>query len=187
MAKKLYEEADIQDIAIAIREKNGSTTKYKTKQMGDAIRAISSGGGENSCSHTAKQYTGTINDTTDGSGAYAVLVTDSWLAEHRSDPDLLIMVKFDIAPTVYSIVECFGCADVNNSALSQCQLTRRWGSTANMGKGTVSYEVDDDTNISAGVGRIFISTNGELCVYANSSNYAIRPCDFAVTITGYLE
>lgn len=44
MAKKLYEEANIQDIAVAIREKNGAETKYKTSEMGNAVRAIQSGG-----------------------------------------------------------------------------------------------------------------------------------------------
>lgn len=43
MAKKLYEEADIQDIAHAIREQNGTATKYKTSQMGAAVRAIQTG------------------------------------------------------------------------------------------------------------------------------------------------
>ena len=41
MAKKLYEEASVQDIAVAIREKNGLTTRYKPSQMAAAIRAIS--------------------------------------------------------------------------------------------------------------------------------------------------
>ena len=41
MAKKLYEEADIQDIADAIREQNGAATKYKVSKMGDAVRGIS--------------------------------------------------------------------------------------------------------------------------------------------------
>lgn len=40
MAKKLYEETDIADIAVAIREQGG-TGKYKVRQMGDAVRAIS--------------------------------------------------------------------------------------------------------------------------------------------------
>lgn len=43
MANKLYEEASIEDIAIALREKNGSTTKYRVSQMGDAVRAITAG------------------------------------------------------------------------------------------------------------------------------------------------
>ena len=41
MAKKLYEESSIQDIATAIREKNGTATKYKVAEMGAAVRALS--------------------------------------------------------------------------------------------------------------------------------------------------
>ena len=40
MANKLYEEASVQSIADAIRSKNGTTTKYKIGEMGNAIRAI---------------------------------------------------------------------------------------------------------------------------------------------------
>lgn len=40
MSKKLYEETNIQDIADAIREKNGSQNTYTVAQMGDAVRAI---------------------------------------------------------------------------------------------------------------------------------------------------
>lgn len=40
MAKKLYTESYIEDIADAIREKNGSSATYTTAQMGNAIRAI---------------------------------------------------------------------------------------------------------------------------------------------------
>lgn len=43
MSYKLYDDADIQDIADAIREKNGLETTYKVRQMGDAIRAIGGG------------------------------------------------------------------------------------------------------------------------------------------------
>ena len=39
--KKLYEETDVQDIAAAIREKNGKATKYKIAEMADAVRALS--------------------------------------------------------------------------------------------------------------------------------------------------
>lgn len=42
MAKKLYEEASVQDIAAAIREKTGGTETYKIAQMGNAVRSIPS-------------------------------------------------------------------------------------------------------------------------------------------------
>lgn len=45
MAKKLYEESNIQAIADAIRAKNGETTKYKPSEMAAAIGAIVAGGG----------------------------------------------------------------------------------------------------------------------------------------------
>lgn len=40
MAKKLYEEASVQDIADAIREKTGGAETYKIAQMGNAVRGI---------------------------------------------------------------------------------------------------------------------------------------------------
>lgn len=39
MAKKLYEETSIQDIANAIREQTGGTETYKVAQMGGALGA----------------------------------------------------------------------------------------------------------------------------------------------------
>lgn len=44
MALKLYPETSVQDIANAIREKNGETTTYSIGEMGTAIRNIPSGG-----------------------------------------------------------------------------------------------------------------------------------------------
>lgn len=38
--KKLYEEASVQDIAVAIREKTGGAETYKIEQMGNAVRGI---------------------------------------------------------------------------------------------------------------------------------------------------
>ncbi len=38
--KKLYEEASVQDIAVAIREKTGGAEMYKVEKMGNAVRGI---------------------------------------------------------------------------------------------------------------------------------------------------
>lgn len=46
MAKKLYEESNIQAIANAIRAKNGLATTYTVSEMAAAILALSTGGGE---------------------------------------------------------------------------------------------------------------------------------------------
>lgn len=44
MSKKLYEESNIQDIARAIRAKNGTQSTYTVNQMGNAIRNIQTQG-----------------------------------------------------------------------------------------------------------------------------------------------
>ena len=43
MAKKLYEEADVQAVAAAIRLRNGSSTTYKLSQMASAIESLKTG------------------------------------------------------------------------------------------------------------------------------------------------
>lgn len=59
MGNRLYEENAIRDIAVAIREKNGTNNTYNVSEMGDAVRAISAGGGGITPS-------GTITITTNG-------------------------------------------------------------------------------------------------------------------------
>lgn len=49
--KKLYEETAVQDIAAAIREKNGTATKYKVAEMGDAVRRCLNTGWKPKCTH----------------------------------------------------------------------------------------------------------------------------------------
>lgn len=45
MAKKLYEESSVQDIADAIREKNGSTSTYTIREMSQAINDLNTTSG----------------------------------------------------------------------------------------------------------------------------------------------
>lgn len=44
MAKKLYEETAVQNIANAIREKNGSSSTYTIGEMSQAISNLTGGG-----------------------------------------------------------------------------------------------------------------------------------------------
>ena len=66
--KKLYEETAVQDIAAAIREKNGTATKYKVAEMGDAVRATT--GAEkvawHQCPEAVRNYLANVTyDTSD--------------------------------------------------------------------------------------------------------------------------
>lgn len=72
MALKLYSDDDIQDIADAIRSKNGSNNTYQTSQMAAAIRAIPTGGGGGvtvtSVDCTTTTENGAYIGDTDGNG-----------------------------------------------------------------------------------------------------------------------
>ena len=63
MANKLYQEAYIQDIANAIREKNEQSTSYKVSEMADAIRSL----------NVILEITFTINGT-----SYTVIKGTTW-------------------------------------------------------------------------------------------------------------
>ena len=84
MAKKLYEEASVQDIAAAIREKNGTATKYKVDEMAGAVRKIISLQAYieeySQVNDVVSQYLAAANAAyTDGNGG-SVSVLDSYAA-----------------------------------------------------------------------------------------------------------
>lgn len=79
MANKLYEESHIQNIANAIRGKNGLTDKYNVSEMAEAIAAISGGEQSGLVSVTGTTTSSTI-DTTLSSIKYFVLYIASFNA-----------------------------------------------------------------------------------------------------------
>lgn len=64
MAMKLYSETAIQDIADAIRSKNGSSDTYTVAEMAQAIEDIPSGGSAISIVDTLDSQGGTIRTIT---------------------------------------------------------------------------------------------------------------------------
>lgn len=75
MANVLVEESSLENIADAIRSKNGQTTKYKPAEMADAISAISGGGITPTGTKTIRMYSnGTITeDVTEYASAQVIV------------------------------------------------------------------------------------------------------------------
>ena len=87
MANKLYEESHIQNIANAIREKNGKTSQqYKVSQMASAIRAIETSENESSLNiEVVKQYPEITTN-----GVYDIFPTEGYDAMSQVTVDVHI-------------------------------------------------------------------------------------------------
>ncbi len=74
---KLYDETAIQNIAKAIREKNGSTNTYKVCQMADEILALTVGSGETTASFVKAEALSVAKHLENSNGTFKmVFVTD---------------------------------------------------------------------------------------------------------------
>lgn len=81
MAKKLYEESNIQAIADAIREKNGTTNTYKVSEMASAIGAIEAGGEDTRIKGLIERtITEISDDNVESVGDYGLYNYDSLLS-----------------------------------------------------------------------------------------------------------
>lgn len=174
MANKMYEESSIQDIANAIREKNGNADTYKVSQMGDAIRDI-----------PTKVYHGEVVSTVSGGGKYVVLAKDDWLAEHRTDETLFVRAEFVHERVAYTVAKSWAQNTVhlflyNTTTAHQAFL--RYNQNVLESYNYIEHKIHDNTTLTSGVGRLHITEDGELRCYANSSNYAIRPGKYVVKI-----
>lgn len=95
MAKKLYEEAYVQDIAVAIREKTSGTEKYKVAQMGNAVRGITGSPIVDDSLENTTQYR-QMNETA------AAFLADVDYTENANDYSVTKVTPYYSATTAYS-------------------------------------------------------------------------------------
>lgn len=131
-----------------------------------------------------KEYTGEIVSTVLGTGAYAVLAQDEFLAEIRNGELLFVRVEFDIEPTAYTVLKNW-CTNSYNLVIPDTVISYqhvvRYDANAEYNNAQINVPVNTNSPIS--VGCVQITENGELRCYSNSrSNYAIRPCTYKVVV-----
>lgn len=88
MSKKLYEESNIQEIANAIREKNGEETTYKVSEMAEVIRNLPSSGAIITSLNVTKNGTYSSPSGIDGYSPVTVNVPSA--DTHPPTPDILL-------------------------------------------------------------------------------------------------
>lgn len=209
MTDKLYSEEAVQDIADAIREKNGSAETYTVSQMGTAVRGIQTGVDTSDATATAdeilygktayvsggkaegtchyKEYVGEIVSTVIGTNTYAELAEDVLLAEIRDEETLFVWVEFDIEPTPYTVKKTYAFNRAGmilgwGSATATCQYIHRYDDEAGSSPQIISYPINNFDDSNAGIGRIYITEEGKLLCTANSNNYGIRPGNYTIRV-----
>ena len=111
-----------------------------------------------------------------GSGNYITVVSgDETLKRVRSLDTLLVICR--MTGTVSCVKSCLGTNELNTYPILNF-ITNRQSVMGYTARGEASekstiYAVDDDTNITAGSGRIYITPEGDLRIYCNTNSYPI--------------
>ena len=82
MAKKMYEENNIREIAVAIREKNGSSETYKVSEMAEAVRSITAdNSGVYSFDQRRSEVAAFLDNTTYDPNDYSVSLIPNYVTQ----------------------------------------------------------------------------------------------------------
>lgn len=97
MSKVFIEESTLTAIGNAIRNKTNKTDMLNPLDMASEIASITTGSSQTETT-TMKRWDITVTSSLPSSGVYITLVTDTWLAENRANPNLCVLVlpKFTI-------------------------------------------------------------------------------------------
>lgn len=129
MAKRLYEENNIQDLANAIREKNGSTDKYKASQMASKVREFEARKPEQEKTLDIVEN-GTLEVVPD-EGKVMTKVTVNSNVIH--DPYILMNSIMNRTITEFYTEESFGSSNQNFGCLfNNCSNLVKWATPNNI-------------------------------------------------------
>lgn len=104
MANKLYNEESIRDIAVAIREKNGTANTYNVSEMGQAIRGIQTEAGGITPSGTVEITTNGIHDVTQYASASVNVQAESGGITPSGDITITENGRFDVTNYAGAVV-----------------------------------------------------------------------------------
>ena len=111
-----------------------------------------------------------------GSGNYITVVSgDETLKRVRSLDTLLVICR--MTGTASCVKSCIGTNALKTypiySFATACQGVLRYNTDGVINANNTVNAVDDDTNITAGSGRIYITPEGDLRIYGNTASYPI--------------
>lgn len=165
MGQKFYNEADVQAIAAAIRDKNGTQNTYTVSQMAAAVTALLSG------ASNCKTFTVTV--TNEGPGKVVLTDADADIAAHRADSSFYVGF---VANFAYNSGLSYRSGLNTNHALSDGSTYGFYMRTNSSGANSYGFITKAPTANNADIGA---NANGELYVYATST---LRLCAGSYTV-----
>ena len=120
-----------------------------------------------------------------GSGNYITAVSgDATLKRVRSLDTLLVVCR--MPGTVRCVKSCLGTNELNTypigNFINNRQSVMRYTASGEVSENNTINAVDDDTNITAGSGRIYITPEGDLRIYGNTNAYPIPAGEIIVDV-----
>ena len=111
-----------------------------------------------------------------GSGNYITVVSgDETLKRVRSLDTLLVVCR--MPGTASCVKSCIGTNELNTYPIYNYSKYRqsviRYNAAGNITQNNTANAADDDTNITVGSGRIYITPEGDLRIYGNTDTYPI--------------
>ena len=167
MANKLYNDTSIKAIADAIRAKNGKNDTYNVAEMAGAI--------ENIQPSNYRRFTGSFASVSQGE---ATIVEDDIFSQISSLTSLLVRVTTDVANINYTAKGAVAANSLKVIGEDYAQFITRYGDGEENNRTGNPVITDENSTV---VGSLLIREN-KLVWLINSSNYAVRPCNYVVEV-----
>lgn len=174
MAKVVITKSKLDALAQHISAKAGASGTLTIAQMQAAVDGMAISGGAKGF----RRYTYDNPADVSGAGNYITVVSqDAELARVRSLASLVVLYRLtgDSGCTKSGIAcNTAGYLPYYRDNISQHGGVRRLTSAGEEAMAGIGYPVSDDTNLSTGSGRVYITPEGDLRIYGNTNGYPIK-------------
>ena len=179
MAKVSVTKSLLDSLAQHINTKAGTTGAKTIAQMQATVDSIATA----DANHL--RYTYNNPAAVSGSGNYVTIVAgDEQLASIRDEESLIVIFRAagEAACTKSGVGMNMSTLLPLHNAGIHCQAANRLKSDGSITVASTTQAVNDDTNISVGSGRIYITPEGDLRIYGNTHGYPILAGEIVVDV-----
>ena len=179
MDKVVITKSKLDSLAQHINTKAGTTGAKTIAQMQAAVDGIAAA----DANHL--RYTHNNPAAVSGAGNYVTIVAgDDQLASIRAEESLIVIFRAtgEAACTKSGVGTNMNVLLPIYNGDKHCQAANRLKSDGSITVASTTQAVNDDTNISVGSGRIYITPEGDLRIYGNTNGYPILAGEIVVDV-----